>query len=224
LDFPGCEEPTQILTGKTGHSVFEKIAHKHKSRILEKTRRNHWLMRVVHLPKATAEEIPDKEAMPETLPDTEPIGPQDHPEELVQPTSPPPTKEVTPLSTEETTLEEIADDELLIAYIRGEPVIGIFEPVRTLLTKEYKEPLYSYSTKKVTISWLIKSNDSPQYAYSQNVWIRVKISISQRLAHKSEKDQETNEKTLDELLPDHYKDYRKVFEKTALECFPESKP
>jgi Reverse transcriptase (RNA-dependent DNA polymerase) len=96
--------------------------------------------------------------------------------------------------------------------------------VKTPLTEEYKEPLYSYSTKKATISQLVKSNDSPWYAYSQNVCIRAKTSISQRLAHKSKKDQETNEKTLDELLPDHYKDYRKLFEKMASECFSESKP
>jgi hypothetical protein len=132
-------------------------------RILEKTRKNHWLMRVVCLPKATVEEIPDEETIPETLPDAKPIGPQDHPEKPTQPTSPLPTEEVTPLPTGEVTPEEITDDELVIVYIWGEPVIGIFEPVKTLLTKEYKEPLYSYSTKKAMISWLIKSNDSPWY-------------------------------------------------------------
>jgi gag-polyprotein putative aspartyl protease len=130
-------------------------------RILEKTRKNHQLMRMVHLPKATVEEIPDEEAIPEMLPDTEPIGPQDHPKESAQPTSPLPSEEVTPLSTKETTLEEITDDKLLITYIRGEPVIGIFEPAKTPLTKEYKEPLYSYSTKKAMISQLVKSNNSP---------------------------------------------------------------
>jgi hypothetical protein len=49
-------------------------------------------MRVLCLLKATVEEIPDEEAMPKTLPDAEPIGPQDYSEELIQPTSPPPTK------------------------------------------------------------------------------------------------------------------------------------
>jgi hypothetical protein len=65
------------------------------------------------------EEIPDEEAMSETLPDTEPIGPQDHPEESIQPISPLPTKEATPLTAEEeeNNPEEIADDELLIMYI-----------------------------------------------------------------------------------------------------------
>jgi hypothetical protein len=124
-------------------------------------------MRVVCLPKATVEEIPNKWVLPETLPDAELIGPQGHPKKLIRPTSPPPTKEVTSLPMEETTLdqgEEIADNKLLITYIWGEPVIGIFEPVKTLLTEEYKEPLYSYFTKKATISQLIKSNDSPQYA------------------------------------------------------------
>jgi hypothetical protein len=42
--------------------------------------------------------------------------------------------------------------------------------------------------------------------------------------HESKKDQEMNKKILDKLLPKHYKDYRKVFEKTASEHFPESKP
>jgi hypothetical protein len=75
-------------------------------------------MRVIYLPKATIEEIPNEEETPETLPDAEPIGPQDYPEKPMQPTSPLPIKETTPLSMkEETTSEEIADDELLIAYI-----------------------------------------------------------------------------------------------------------
>jgi Retroviral aspartyl protease len=124
-------------------------------RILEKTRRNHWLMRVVCLPKATVEEIPNKWVLPEMLSDAEPIRPQDHPEEPIQPTSPPPTEGVTSLPTEEATpdqREEITDNELLIVYIQGEPVIGIFEPAKTLLTEEYQEPLYSYSMKKATIS------------------------------------------------------------------------
>jgi len=36
-------------------------------------------------------------------------------------------------------------DDLIIAYVRGEPVIGIFEPEQTPLTEEYFEPWIGYS-------------------------------------------------------------------------------
>jgi len=36
-------------------------------------------------------------------------------------------------------------DDLIIAYVRGEPVIGIFEPEQTPLTEEYFESQISYS-------------------------------------------------------------------------------
>ena len=56
---------------------------------------------------------------------------------------------------------EIGDDELLIAYIRGEPVVRIFEPQRTPLTEEYDEPKHFYSEKMAKISWMTTSKDSP---------------------------------------------------------------
>ena len=65
----------------------------------------------------------------------------------------------------------IADDELLIAYIKGEPVIGIFEPQKTPLTEEYDEPKYCYSKGTAKISRITTSKDSPQYSFSQNIWI-----------------------------------------------------
>jgi RNase H-like domain found in reverse transcriptase/Reverse transcriptase (RNA-dependent DNA polymerase) len=47
--------------------------------------------------------------------------------------------------------------------------------------------------------------------------------MSQKLAHGSTKDQEENKKTLDELLPEQYQDYKRVFEKAASERFPDKK-
>jgi hypothetical protein len=47
--------------------------------------------------------------------------------------------------------------------------------------------------------------------------------MSQKLAHRSTKDQEENKKTLDELLLEHYWDYKWVFEKAASERFPDKK-
>ena len=63
-----------------------------------------------------------------------------------------------PLKTASTTGEtflgeiKIKDDELLIAYIRGEPVVKVFEPQKTPLTEEYDKPKYSYSRKTAKIS------------------------------------------------------------------------
>ncbi|KAF8219381.1 hypothetical protein L208DRAFT_1340867 [Tricholoma matsutake] len=76
------------------------------------------------------------------------------------------------------------------------------------------------TTKK--ISQIMKAKGSPRYAYGQNIWIRAKTSVSQHLTHK--KEGEPKQKTLDELLPKQYKEYRRIFEKEASERFPESRP
>ena len=46
--------------------------------------------------------------------------------------------------------------------------------------------------------------------------------VSQHLTHKKEGDPE--QKTLDELLPEQYKEYRWIFKKEASEQFLESRP
>ena len=58
------------------------------------------------------------------------------------------------LAEEETLPKEIriTDDELLIAYVKGEPVVRILEPQKTPLTEEYDEPKYCYSKKTAKIS------------------------------------------------------------------------
>jgi hypothetical protein len=203
--------------------------------IVEKSRRNHtkpW-------PKATVKEIPDEEQPVETLPDAEPIGPQEDSDLVGEPNlinktvidnialEQIPSPETSTLCTEEADLchdDEIDNDELIIAYIRGEPVIGVFEPASDPLTTEFDEPRYSYSCNTRTISRLTRSSTSPRYSFSSTVHIRAKTSVSQKLAHNSEKDQEDKKKSSDELLPEQYREYKRVFEKTASERFPELKP
>jgi hypothetical protein len=106
------------------------------------------------------EEIHDEEQSVKTLPDAEPIRPQDDSDlanepNLVNETAIDnidleqiPSPETSTPCAEEADLyhdEEIDSDELIITYIRGEPVIGIFESENDPLTTEFDEPCYLYS-------------------------------------------------------------------------------
>jgi hypothetical protein len=150
-----------------------------------------------------------------------PIGPQDAPlpevaiddlvTETLEPHDKPTAEQSLSLPLEEDNLhlcDEIADDELLIAYVRGKPVIGIFRSEEPPLTTEFEESKFSYSQTTGKVSHLMKSPSSSRYRFSSAVHIRAKTSVSQKLAHESKKDQEANKKTLDELLPEHYRDYK----------------
>ncbi|GLB45344.1 putative retrotransposable element tf2 155 kda protein type 1-like [Lyophyllum shimeji] len=116
--------------------------------------------------------------------------------------------------------EMISEDDLLIGYIQGESVIGVFEPVIAPLTDEHQEPGYTIRRKGPSIGRITKSVHSAKYSFSQNIWIRAKTSISQGLAH-SNPEKEEKPKTIDDLLPEHYKEYKSVFEKKASERMPE---
>jgi hypothetical protein len=88
--------------------------------------------------KATIEEVPD-EQVPTLVADRQPIS-----NTIIE--------EIPPLmidskdSDEEplnaATLE--SEDEMIIAYIKGEPVIGIFEKKDTLFTGDHDYPKYDY--------------------------------------------------------------------------------
>jgi hypothetical protein len=127
--------------------------------IVEKSRCNH-MKPVKPWPKAMVEEIPDKEQPVKTLPNAEPIGPQynsnliDEPnpvnetvidnialEQILSPKTSTPCMEEADLCHD----DEIDNDELIITYIRGKPIIGIFEPANDPLTIEFNEPCYLYS-------------------------------------------------------------------------------
>ena len=69
-----------------------------------------------------------------------------------------------------------------------------------------------------------KTETSPsEWDYPQgNIWIRAKVSMSQQLAHKEQEGQRKGKKSLDDIIPEHYRQYKMVFEKSASERFPSS--
>jgi hypothetical protein len=76
-----------------------------------------------------------------------------------------------------------SEDEMIIAYIKGEPVIGIFEKKDTLFTGDHDYPKYDYDKNSSGIQRISTSIRSKRYTFGQDAWIRAKTSISQQLAH-----------------------------------------
>jgi len=108
-------------------------------------------------------------------------------------------------------------DDLIITYIRGEPVISIFEPEQTPLAEEYFEPQIGYSQSEKWINQVIKAQGSACYCHGQSVWIRAQTFVSQTLEHVNSKDKSETKKSLDKLLPGPYQEYHWLFEKAASE-------
>jgi hypothetical protein len=115
-----------------------------------------------------------------------------------------------------------SEDEMVIAYIKGEPVIGIFEKKDTLFTRDHDYPKYDYGKNSLGIRRISTSIRSKQYTFGQDTWIRAKTSISQQLAHDKADLNPEKKKSLDDLLLKVYHEYKSVFEKEASERFPES--
>jgi hypothetical protein len=168
--------------------------------------------------KTTVEEVPDEEA-PTLVADRQPIS-----DTIIE--------EIPPLvvdsedSDEEplnaATLE--SEDEMIIAYIKGEPVIGIFEKKDTLFTGDHDYPKYNYDKNSSGIRQISRSIRLARYTFGQDAWIRAKMSISQQLAHNKADSNAEKKKSLNDLLLKAYHEYKSVFEKEASECFPESRP
>jgi hypothetical protein len=165
--------------------------------------------------KATVEEVPDE--APTLVADQQPIS-----DTLIE--------EIPPLVVDsEDSNEELlnvatleSEDEMIITYIKEEPVISIFEKKDTLFTGDHDYPKYSYDKNSSGIQWISTSTRSAQYTFGQDMWIRAKMSISQQLAHDKANSNPEKKKSLDDLLPKAYHEYKSVFEKEASECFPES--
>ena len=99
---------------------------------------------------------------------------------------------------EEDEEDDLTEGDLLVAHINGDTVKAIPEQ------EEEKNPL-----------------NQPIQVENDEITIRAKTSILQSLAHEAE----TNEKkAFEELVPEEYREYQSVFEKTASERFPESCP
>ena len=201
LGLPWLRRNNLIIDWKKGTLEFQEERLARIQRIMQKEREVQGVLPTqTRIPRASIEEVPEEEE-------------QQEPPKMTLAEEETPPKEI-----------RITDDELLIAYVKGEPVVGIFEPQRTPLTEEYDEPKYCYSKKTATISRITTSKDSPRYSFGQNVWIRAKTSISQRLAHEQEGENDGQKKMLDELLPKEYLEYRRVFEKEASERLPDPRP
>jgi hypothetical protein len=168
--------------------------------------------------KATVEEVPDKEA-PTLVADQQPMS-----DAIIEEISPlvidSEDSDEEPLNA--ATLE--SEDEMIITYIKGEPVISIFEKKDTLFTGDHNYPKYDYNKNSSGIQQISTSIRSARYTFGQDVWIRAKTSISQQLAHDKADSNLEKKKSLDNLLPKAYHEYKSVFEKEALECFSESRP
>jgi hypothetical protein len=168
--------------------------------------------------KATVEEVPDEEA-PTLAVSQQPIS-----DVIIE--------EIPPLVTDSEDSDEEplnaatleSEDEMIIAYIKGEPVIGIFERKDTLFTRDHDYPKYDYDKNSSGIRRISTSIRSKRYTFGQDTWIRAKTSISQQLAHDKADSNPEKKKSLDDLLPKAYHEYKSVFEKEASERFPESRP
>jgi hypothetical protein len=168
--------------------------------------------------KATVEEVPDKEA-PTLVADQRPIS-----DAIIE--------EIPPLAIDSEDSDEEplnaaaleSEDKRIITYIKGEPVISIFERKDTLFTGDYDYPKYDYDKNSSGIRRISTSIRSKRYTFGQDAWIRAKTSISQQLTHDKADFNSEKKKSLDDLLPKAYHEYKSVFEKEASERFPESRP
>jgi hypothetical protein len=161
----------------------------------------------VTIKKAFIEEVPDEDSAPSLKAEPEPQN----------------TEPVPPLIPD-FEAPEAEDEEILIAYIKGESVIGIFGQEEAPFTDELDHPMYYYSKGQSRINRVTKSTHSTRFHFGQNIWINAKTSVSQQLTHDSAQAKGEKAKSLDDLLPRAYQEYRTVFEKAASERFPESQP
>ena len=76
--------------------------------------------------------------------------------------------------------EELKDDEILLAYTQGEPILGIMDPGKQPLSHEYKEPRYKRTQKgaNIFIGRITINHQSARYSFAQNVWIQAKSTPS----------------------------------------------
>jgi hypothetical protein len=160
LGLPWLRKENPDVNWKEGAFRYrDKLSMARIKTIIEKSRHNH-TKPVNPWPKATVEEIPDEEQPVETLPDAEPIGPQEDSNLIDEPNlanetvidnialEQIPSSKTSTLCMEGVDLchdDEIDNNELIIAYIRGEPIIGVFELANNPLTTEFNELCYSYS-------------------------------------------------------------------------------
>ncbi|GBE87281.1 hypothetical protein SCP_1005280 [Sparassis crispa] len=128
----------------------------------------------------------------------------------------------------ETPMDQLDDDDLVISYIAGEPVIGIFEPIRkeSPLTNEETETTVFTIRRGPAIGRMTHSTRSPLFCNAQNTVFYKPSGKSQELAQQAHKEASAVDKpkTVEELVPNYLHDLKSVFEKKAAERFPETRP
>jgi len=148
-------------------------------------------------PMVTIEEVPNEDATPkfERLPNTERSI-------LIAVNELPDDYEDMPALVldpdEEDEEDDLTEGDLLVTHISGDTAKAIPEQ------EEEKNPL-----------------NQPIQVENDEIAIRAKTSISQGLTHGAEI---IEKRSFEELVPEEYREYRSVFEKTTSERFPESHP
>ncbi|GBE80324.1 hypothetical protein SCP_0300390 [Sparassis crispa] len=128
----------------------------------------------------------------------------------------------------EPSMDQLDDDDPVISYIAGEPVIGIFEPIRkeSPLTNEETEIAVFTIQRGPTIGRMTHSTQFPLFCNAQNMVFYKPSGKSQELAQQAHKEASAADKpkTIEELVPDYLHNLKSVFEKKAAERFPETRP
>lgn len=127
-----------------------------------------------------------------------------------QRTNPPPNGKIWRMKTPEFDV----DEEAVIAYTRGEPVIAVFQNEESPVTMDGTHREQGNVPGKASVGKLSKTK-GPHMTIGR-------ANISAKLAQKASENKKAT--TLEELLPEYLHGYKEVFEKKAAERFPGSRP
>ena len=135
-----------------------------------------------------------------------------------------PTKEDEPDDTPDLLLS-LEPDELLISYIQGEPVLGLFVPEETPITHDFptSPPISSPSLQTLGRCTHWKTSSSLQrFSIGQRTRVIAKLNPAMEMAQRSHEKEKS--RSFEDMVPEIYHGYKDVFEKKAAERFPESRP
>ena len=119
---------------------------------------------------------------------------------------------------------ELEPDETLIAYLQGEPILGVFEtetvPAIRDIPAPNNAPLPSPPTPGRISSR--KSPGGPQRYVISRVITTARLNPAMAMAQQSHLGEKT--RSFEDMVPEPYRQFKDVFEKKASERFPESRP
>ena len=121
-------------------------------------------------------------------------------------------------------LLELEPDETLIAYLQGEPILGVFEmetvPAIRDTPAPNSAPLLSPPSPGRIISQ--KKSGGPQRYVVNRVVTTARLNPAMAMAQQSHLGEKT--RSFEDMVPEPYRQFWDVFEKKASEWFPESRP